>query len=179
MRQSIVFLVVAASVAGLVGFAQDVFARDGAKKEVLGRMAVVCIPEWDISVKAKIDTGAYLVSLHVSNLTLVKKSPPTVRFRTIDADGNEHTIEARVVRHVKVRSSFGHRSQRPAVRARLCLGGREVDAVVTLADRSDMRFPMLIGRKVLKGRFIVDPARIQVRAGECCRRLTSSPDRSG
>ena len=179
MRKSIVFLVVAASAVALAGSAVGLFAREGAKKEVLGRMAVVCIPEWDISIKAKIDTGAYLVSLHVSNLTLVKKSPPTVRFRTIDADGNEHTIEARVVRHVKVRSSFGHRSQRPAVRARLCLGAQAVDAIVSLADRSDMRFPMLIGRKVLKGRFIVDPARIQVRAGECCRRLTSSPDRSG
>src|SRR3972149_7811259 len=108
MRKSIVFLVVAASAVALAGSAVGLFAREGAKKEVLGRMAVVCIPEWDISVKAKIDTGAYLVSLHVSNLTLVKKSPPTVRFRTIDADGNEHTIEARAGRPVKVRSSFGH-----------------------------------------------------------------------
>jgi hypothetical protein len=119
------------------------------------------LPEWGLVLEAKIDTGAYRASLHVSRLELLKgksKRGRRVRFDTSDQHGTIHTLEARVVKQVRVKSSSGQVEQRPLIQTRLRIGGQEFDVLVSLTDRSDMRFPMLIGRRFLKGRFLINPA---------------------
>ena len=129
------------------------------KKTIIGRLETVCLAEWGIRIKAKIDTGAYRSSLNVSRLELLAGKPRRVRFDTTDQHGAMHTLEARVVKRVRVKSSSGHVEKRPLIQTRLRLGGQEFDGLVSLTDRSDMRYPMLIGRHFLKGRFLIDPAR--------------------
>jgi len=49
--------------------------------------------------------------------------------------------------------------ERIIVKTTLILAGRELDAELSLTDRSEMRHPLLIGRKLLKTRFLVDVSR--------------------
>lgn len=146
-------------------------------KPIIGRTEMVCLPEWGIALKAKIDTGSYFCSLHVLDIEEIPGEPERVRFRTVDYKGKVHTLEVSVEKYIKVKSSFGQVKKRPAVRTRLCLAGQEIEALVSLDDRSDMRFPILIGRKILKGRFLVDPALVRFKRSGCCRRssLPASP----
>lgn len=137
-------------------------------KTIIGRRETVCLAEWGIQLKAKIDTGAYRSSLHVSRLELLAGKPQRVRFDTADQHGKIHTLEARVVKQVRVKSSSGHVEKRPLIQTRLRLGGHEFDGQVSLTDRSDMRSPMLIGRRFLKGRFLIDPAKTHTTKNPGC-----------
>jgi hypothetical protein len=58
-----------------------------------------------------------------------------------------------------VRSSSGHTEHRIVVTMRVRLVGHDVDAEVTLTNRDEMGFRMLIGREALRQGFLVDPAR--------------------
>ena len=142
-------------------------------KPIIGRTELVCLLKWGIALKAKIDTGAYFCSLHVFDIERIQGEPERVRFRTVNANGKVYTLEAPVERYIKVKSSFGQVKKRPAIRTRICLAGQEIEALVSLTDRSDMRFPMLIGRKILKDRVLVDPAFVRFKESACC--LRSSP----
>lgn len=56
----------------------------------------------------------------------------------------------------KVRSSSGHVARRYFIKAHVLLFGERILAEFSLSDRETMRFPVLLGRKLLKGRFLVD-----------------------
>lgn len=137
------------------------------EKLIIGRAETARLSDWGIALKARIDTGAYRTAVHVDRIEPLGGDPEWIRFETRDRHGQLHTVEARVVRYVTVTSSFGHKQQRPLIRTRLCLAGQEFETVVTLADRSAMRFPMLIGRLALEGRFLIDPAQRHASSGSC------------
>ena len=139
--------------------ALSMLAASHKNKTIIGRIETACLPEWGLGIEAKIDTGSYRSSLHVSRLELLEGKPKRVRFDTSDRHGTIHTLEAQVVKQTRVKSSSGHVEKRPLVQTRLGIGGQEFDAFVSLTDRSNMRFPMLIGRRFLKGRFLIDPAK--------------------
>ncbi len=158
------FLCLTTAFFALSGF---LWATQRDNKKIIGRSEMVCLSQWGVRLQAKIDTGAYLCSLHVSDIEM-KEKPKRVRFRTVDHQGKTYTLEAPLEKYVRVKSSFGQVQKRPAIRIRLCLAGQEIEALVSLDDRSDMRFPMLIGRKILKGRFLVDPALVRLKEDACC-----------
>jgi hypothetical protein len=56
-----------------------------------------------------------------------------------------------------VTDSGGHAAERWFIRSAIVLGGARLDAEINLSDRTDMLFPMLLGRTALRGRFRVDP----------------------
>lgn len=113
-------------------------------------------------IKAKVDTGAKTSSLHAFDL------------RTVDRDGHdwvrftihpwqatpedEVTLELPVHDRRSIRSSSGHEEDRIVVQMPISLVGREVLAEITLTDRDEMGFRMLIGRQALAQGFLVDPA---------------------
>ena len=68
-------------------------------------------------------------------------------------------VEAEIFdRRVRVIDSGGHASQRIFIRSTLRLAGVDVPIELNLASRDGMRFPMLLGRTAMQGRFTVDPA---------------------
>ena len=79
-----------------------------------------------------------------------------------------HMGRRRVKRHfrefklVEVKSSNGQVSERYLIRTAVVLNGRRVRTQFTLFDRSDMKFQVLLGRKFLRGRFVVDVDRVNV-----------------
>lgn len=118
---------------------------------------MVALPQLNLTgIPAKIDTGARTSSLHAEVLeTLERADGPYVRF-AVDWDGIRHECEAI---HVDVRgitSSNGETQRRFVIKTPLKIGDMEFKTEISLADRSDMRFPMLIGRTALRRKFLVD-----------------------
>ncbi|WP_275575611.1 ATP-dependent zinc protease family protein [Leucobacter musarum] len=113
-------------------------------------------------IKAKIDTGAQTSALHATEITEFERSgEPWVRFlvqpwQVDDEDAVE--VELPVHDRRTVRSSSGHAQLRPVVLVNLTLAGRKVEAELTLTDREEMVFRMLIGREALRQGFVVDSA---------------------
>lgn len=112
-------------------------------------------------IKAKIDTGAKTSSVHAFDLQVLDGGA-RVRFAIHPWQRgalDETPVELPVHDVRSVRSSSGHAEERYVVLLPFVLAGREVDAEVTLTDRDEMGFRMLVGREALVPGFLVDPAR--------------------
>ena len=124
---------------------------------VVGWRELVDLPELGLTGRpAKIDTGARTSSLHAPVLEdFVRKGERFVRF-AVDWGGERHRCEAI---HVDVRgitSSNGEQQTRFVIKTPLKIGNLTFRAEISLADRSQMQFPMLIGRTALRRRMVVD-----------------------
>ena len=109
-----------------------------------------------IGVPAKIDTGARTSSLHARVLDEFERDgKPFVRF-AVDWDDIAHEGEAVQVDKRGITSSNGETQRRFVIKTPLRIGTTTFRAELSLADRSDMKFPMLIGRTALRRRFVVD-----------------------
>ncbi|WP_309129826.1 RimK/LysX family protein [Microbacterium sp.] len=116
--------------------------------------------EW---IKAKIDTGARTSSLHAFDVReFDRDGQDWVRFKVKpwqDSQEDAVVVERPVHDRRAVRSSSGHAQERLVVKLRVRLVDREVVSEVTLSNRDEMGFRMLIGREALRRGFTVDPAR--------------------
>lgn len=114
-------------------------------------------------IKTKIDTGARTSALHAFDVEeFSRDGADWVRFRVRPwQNSQEDAVDAECpVRDRRiVRSSSGHSQERLVVLLRLRLVQRDVSAEVTLTNRDEMGFRMLIGREALRQGFVVDPAR--------------------
>lgn len=110
-------------------------------------------------IKAKLDTGAQTSSLHAYGVKVfVRDGVDWVRFKVRpwqESTEDEVVVECPVHDRRRVRSSSGHVQARIVVRMRLVLLDREVTAEVTLSNRDQMGFRMLIGREALRRGFVV------------------------
>jgi hypothetical protein len=132
----------------------------------VGWKEYVALPELGVaSMKAKIDTGARTSSLHVA---AIRRLDGTVdgqaEIEVIlapDRRRPEHLVRARVhqLARIRVTDSGGHTELRPVIETLLVLGPVTKRIRVTLADRSNMLFRMILGRKAIEGDFQVDVSR--------------------
>jgi hypothetical protein len=133
------------------------------QRALVGWREWVVLPDLSpVPVKAKVDTGALTSALHAEDLRH-ERTPEgieVVRFVLLPHQtGEEDAIEvtAPLVDVREVRSSSGEAEERPTVRTRLQLGDVDVAFDVTLTTRDRMGFRMLLGRRALRRRFLVDP----------------------
>jgi hypothetical protein len=115
-------------------------------------------------VKAKIDTGARTSALGVVSYELRENAAGgTIAFLRVALDRRHPEriteIAAPVMKLVRVRNSSGVREQRPLLETRLRLGPVTKLVRLTVTNRSQMRFGMILGRKALEGDFVVDVAK--------------------
>lgn len=134
-------------------------AGNGKPLPVVGWRELVWLPGLGLSgVPAKIDTGARTSSLHATVLEhFDRDGEDFVRF-AVDFEP-QHVRQVCEAVHVDKRgitSSNGETQMRLIVKTPIRIGDLEFRAEFSLADRSDMRFPMLIGRSALRRRFVVD-----------------------
>ena len=124
----------------------------------IGWREVVRLPDHDVApIRAKIDTGAKTSALHARWLRLFDEDGAMrVSFRLHSPAESWTTLTFPVKEFRVVKSSNGKTEERPTIQTSLSLGGRSWLADVTLTNRREMRFDMLIGRDALKG-FLVDP----------------------
>lgn len=129
----------------------------GKIKKTIGRSEVIALPELGFEkVPARIDTGAKTTSVWASGIVV---SGSKLQFVLFDKQSALHTGQVITVgqfEEVVVASSIGEPQQRYRVKMLIKLKGKKVRARVTLADRSQQTYPVLIGRNVLRGKFIVD-----------------------
>ena len=126
---------------------------------VVGWRELVELPELGLTgLAAKIDSGARTSSLHGHVIEEFERDGERyVRFSVDFLDRNVRQICEAV--HVDIRgitSSNGETQRRYVIKTPLRIGDVEFRAEISLADRSDMKFPMLIGRSSLRRRFFVD-----------------------
>ncbi|RKF18967.1 ATP-dependent zinc protease [Altericroceibacterium spongiae] len=134
--------------------------KPGAGMTLIGWREYAGLPAFGIRhLPAKIDTGARTSSLHATDIALFQREgEPWVRFRLEDGQGEAFCEAPHVARRV-ITSSNGQTQERLIVKTDLQLGPERFRAEFSLADRSDMQFPLLIGRTALRRRFQVDPGR--------------------
>lgn len=124
----------------------------------------VSLPDVGVDwVKAKIDTGARTSSLHAFDIVeFEREGEEWVRFRVKPwQESNEDAtiVECPVHDRRHVRSSSGHSEERIVVLLAVRLIDHTIVAEVTLTNRDEMGFRMLIGREALRQGYLVDPAR--------------------
>jgi len=121
-------------------------------------------------IAAKLDTGADCCSLDASDLTEFRRDGKKwVRFNLVDQDGKIKTMEARLVRKVKIKRHNSTPDRRPVIRLGICLGNIFGETEVNLEDRRAYEYRMLIGRNFLARRVVVDPGakyRLEPNCGE-------------
>jgi len=141
-------------------------ARADFHKVVIGRAELLHFMDEAIAdIPAKVDTGAFRSAVHASDITL-SADGKTLSFRLLGNHpvcGNlATTIATEQFTKVRVENSFGHREERYEVKLRVKLGPKIFSAAFSLADRGKKIYPILLGRKMLNGRFLVDTAHTQI-----------------
>ncbi len=126
--------------------------------EFIGRAERVSIPEFGIKgIKAKVDTGAYSVAIDANN---IRVESDELIFCFLDLTHPKFTnqeIRTKLFTMTKVKSSNGDVENRYVINTTISIGGRRFNVEATLANRSGMKYPILIGRKFLSdNKFVVD-----------------------
>ncbi len=131
---------------------------------IIGWREWVSLPDLGIkTIKVKVDTGARSSSLHA------------VKQRIFDRDGEkwisfhvnpvQHTAEKKIKAEAKieefrtVRSSSGIAEMRPVIITHIQLMGLTWPVELTLSNRDEMGFRMLLGRQAFRDKFVVDAGR--------------------
>ena len=138
--------------------------------QVIGRMVMVSLPDQGLeNIKAKVDTGAFHSAIHCHDIRVVEtedgKKVLSVRFLDpAHSSYNNKELRFKKFSTASVTSSFGQKQERYIVKLKLVIDDRVYEEEFTLADRSSMRFPILVGRTLLGNRFIVDVSKYRIKA---------------
>lgn len=138
--------------------------NDEAQKRIVGSLEICDLPELGIfGLEIRVDTGAKTSSLHVDNLSKFQKGGrPWLKFDIHpDAYQTKKVITCEAILHDlrKVKSSNGESEQRYVIQTILKLGADQWPIQITLTDRSDMNYLMLLGREGMSDRLLVDPSK--------------------
>lgn len=126
-------------------------------KKIIGRSEQLAFPELSLEgVHARIDTGAKTSSIWASAVELKDGKLHVVFFGESVPQYSGKTEIFEEFDKTVVASSTGHTQTRYKVRMLVKIKGKKVRAWFTLADRSTQVYPVLIGRNVLLGKFVVD-----------------------
>lgn len=131
-------------------------------KMMVGSLEECDLPELHIfSLNMRVDTGAKTSSLHVDNIQLEEREGDD--WVSFDIHPDIHNVTRHVRRAAKVKetrlikSSNAEKEKRYVIETTICMGSRNWPIEVTLTDRSNMTYLMLLGREAMMGRLIVDP----------------------
>ena len=129
--------------------------------DVIGRKERVNFPGLQLKgVVVKIDSGAYTSSIHCSKIIREDGNKVSCVFLEPGTPGyTGEMLSFDIEREVIVKSSNGTGEKRSMIRTRIELFGKEYEIYLTLTNRNDMRYPVLLGRRFLKGKFLIDVGR--------------------
>ena len=133
-------------------------------KPVLGWREWVSLPDLGVDpIKAKVDTGARSSSLHALDIEQFGRDGRRwVRFVVSpwQHSGLDPVVAESPLHDMReVRSSTGESESRPVITTRVRIGSHDYSTELTLTDRSEMGFRMLLGREAIRGRYLVDSSR--------------------
>lgn len=134
------------------------------EKIVIGRLENICLPELGISqLTVRVDSGAQTSSLHVDHIKKIDiQGKPGIAF---DIHPDIHDVEVMIKCQApiydirKIKSSNGETEQRYVIETCAKIGEYEWPIQITLTDRSDMTYLMLLGRQAMGSNFLIDPSK--------------------
>lgn len=158
----------------MVVFQSAALAQNNKKQIIVGYIEKVHIPAIDLTLKAKLDTGARTSSINANIIETHEPLPAddesgegsaddgrTYITFSIQNDGEQiRTLKKPVVRFVRIKKKEGGFIRRPVVEMTLCVAGQLVHGEVNLAKRDHYIYDLLIGRNMLvDGQLIIDATR--------------------
>ena len=128
------------------------------EKKIVGKKELISIIDLDLyNLDAKVDTGADSNALHCDDIHI--DCDNFVHFTLLDEiHESYHGRKMKVPLHKvkKVKSSNGELQIRPSIKVSVDFFGKKYKTIISLTNRADMKYPMLIGRRFLSGKFLVD-----------------------
>jgi hypothetical protein len=126
------------------------------KIRLIGRREFIDFPELNLKgIEAKIDTGAYTSSLHCENISINYENSKPILYFTIEP-GQQKPFRFEHFAQKKIKNSFGEMEERFVINTQVKLGRKKIRSVISLSNRDNMRYPVLIGRRLIKGKFLID-----------------------
>lgn len=127
-------------------------------KKIVGTIELISILDLELyDLDAKVDTGADSNALHCDDIHIDENN--FVHFTLLD-EVHESYHGKRIVMPLyklkRVKSSNGEVQERASVRVTVEFFAKRYKTIISLTNRSDMKYPMLIGRKFLANKFLVD-----------------------
>lgn len=129
--------------------------------QTIGRIEKVNLVDLGfLDLDSKIDSGASTSALHAQNIKKVKIDDKYyVIFRMLDKSHpayEDNDVKLPLYRIKRVKSSNGFTQKRYSIQTRMKIGKKIYRIEFTLTDRKDMRYPILLGTKFLKNKFLID-----------------------
>ena len=133
------------------------------EKLIIGAVEICNLPDLSIAdLQVRVDTGAKTSSLHVDNIRRFRQGgKPWIKFdihpdvynvsSVVECSSQLHDIRT-------IKSSNGSSEERYVIRTKIALGEASWPIEITLSDRSDMSYMMLLGREGMGNRVLVDPS---------------------
>jgi hypothetical protein len=129
-------------------------------KRVVGWKENAALPDLNVkNVIAKIDTGANLASIDAADIKIVSRDKVKyVKFKVMKRNNTVKKTSAPLEGYKRIKSSNGDVERRPYIKTTLLMDGITKKIELTLTDRGPMEYTMLIGRKALGRRWVVNPS---------------------
>lgn len=131
------------------------------QKETIGTIDIIDFPENNLfDLPCKIDTGAETSSIHCERVKIKEiNGEEILYFKFLDKRFRQYTgqyFQTKNYKESRIKSSFGDYEYRYQVKLVVSLFGKKILTPFNLSNRSKMKYPVLLGKKLLKNKFIVD-----------------------
>lgn len=142
---------------------------DGRTLELFGWVERVELLKGELSLKAKLDTGAATSSLDAANIERFEREGERwVRFEIAHPEtGEPLKVEKPIVRNVRIVRHSGEHQRRPVVHLDVCFGPFLREVEFSLIDRSSFIYPVLLGRSALQNFALVDSGSTFINYPDC------------
>jgi hypothetical protein len=125
--------------------------------KVLGRYDRIDLPDLGLNnIHAKVDTGAYRCSLHCHQVRIVQGKLEFIVLDEKHSDFTGHKFIVDTYEERDIRNSFGEVERRFVITTTLRIFDENITTEFSLCNRGSLKFPLLIGRKILRDRFLID-----------------------
>ena len=133
-------------------------------KLIIGRSDKIDLPDLHLfNLDAKIDTGAYTSAIHYHHAEeIMYKGHKRLHFTLLDPSHpvyNDKSFYFDEYDRREIKNSFGESEERFVIRTHILIFDRSFEAEFSLSNRGNLKFPILLGRKLLSKGFVVDVSR--------------------
>jgi hypothetical protein len=130
-------------------------------KLIIGASDIIDLPSLKLhNITCKIDTGADTSAIHTCQVQVTMKEQfPILQFRVLDPSHPLYVKRVFSFRNFSktiIRNSFGEEEERYVIKTKIQVFGKIYYTEFTLANRQEMRYPILLGKKFLENNFLVD-----------------------
>jgi len=144
-------------------------SSQASERIVAGYAETITLLDSGIEVNALMDSGANTSSMHALDIESFKRGDEDeewVRF-VFESGDQSITIEQPVTRYTRIIQHSGERDRRPVIELDFCLAGKIHRTEFNLTDRSELTYPVLLGRRFLADAVLIDSAASKTLSPDC------------